>query len=570
MFKLKTIIYFILVAVNLHGCGKILEPVIFDAELDNDDISEQEEFNINIDALTFENARKANEDHYPRKLMVTGSGARANIFDETKFLISEIPEDLKNDDYRLGFGDELSYELLGEYKNESAYWPSDVSKVEYTLGIGDELTFTQTSSPGSNNYEVKIDETGEISSAKNAEENIITTGAIIGSGGKVLLLGIGNIDVLNRTLNEVKLDIRNILIRNGQTPNFQIEISKFKSKRAYITQNDSPGKSIPINNIPISLQEIALGSGISMSQKKLALIVLVRSNQEYRLTAEQLFNSETPEIFIRDKDIIEINTISNTANKISAIVGVNKNILLPEVGNLNVYGLTLNEVNEKIHRILVGKGLMPNFQLELTNFKSKKIFFIQKNVKSEVIILANFKTTLKEVLLKNAAFNTKTDSLFVITLKRKGKTYRLTLDKILDPLTPDIWIEGNDQIEIENLIYKPGQVYALSGNGNAEIVPINPSKRETLASIIFSTGGALNNLNAKKSEIYLLRGRNPAVAYHLDAQNVSRILIAAQTELRPNDIIYAAERPIISFSRVLSEFVPLRLLLRDINDGNIP
>ena len=65
-------------------------------------------------------------------------------------------------------------------------------------------------------------------------------------------------------------------------------------------------------------------------------------------------------------------------------------------------------------------------------------------------------------------------------------------------------------------------------------------------------------------------GKNPSVAYHLDTQNVSRILVAAKTELRPNDIIYVADRPIISFVRTLSELAPLRILLRDIKNENIP
>ena len=50
----------------------------------------------------------------------------------------------------------------------------------------------------------------------------------------------------------------------------------------------------------------------------------------------------------------------------------------------------------------------------------------------------------------------------------------------------------------------------------------------------------------------------------------SRILVAAKTELRPNDIIFVAERPIVSFSRTLAEFVPLRSLLRDLEEINIP
>ena len=155
-------------------------------------------------------------------------------------------------------------------------------------------------------------------------------------------------------------------------------------------------------------------------------------------------------------------------------------------------------------------------------------------------------------------------------MKRNGQVYRMTEEQILDPTTQDIWIIDKDQIEVESLTYKLGQVFALSGAGSAQVVSISPSKRETLADILFSQSGALNNLLAKRSEVYLLRGQNPSTAYHLDAQNVSRILVAAQTELRPNDIVYVADRPIISFSRTLGEILPLRILLRDLDNGNIP
>ena len=93
---------------------------------------------------------------------------------------------------------------------------------------------------------------------------------------------------------------------------------------------------------------------------------------------------------------------------------------------------------------------------------------------------------------------------------------------------------------------------------------------ETLADVLFVRGGVLENINSKRSEVYLLRGRNPSKAYHLDTRSVSRIMVAAATELRPNDIVYVAERPIISFTRTLQEILPLRILMRDIKEGNIP
>jgi polysaccharide export outer membrane protein len=189
---------------------------------------------------------------------------------------------------------------------------------------------------------------------------------------------------------------------------------------------------------------------------------------------------------------------------------------------------------------------------------------------SKVVPLTSHKITLKELILENKAAEISTASLSIITLKRNGKIFRMTLDHILDPKSQDIWVIDRDQVEVESLNYKPGQVFALSGAGSAQVVSIDPSKRETLADILFEKNGALNNLLAKRSEVYLLRGVNPSIAYHLDAQNVSRILVAAKTELRPNDIVYVADRPIISFSRTLAEINPLRSLLSDIKNDNIP
>ena len=60
------------------------------------------------------------------------------------------------------------------------------------------------------------------------------------------------------------------------------------------------------------------------------------------------------------------------------------------------------------------------------------------------------------------------------------------------------------------------------------------------------------------------------LAYHLDAQSPTRLIVADAMELRPNDILYVAEQPIVSFNRALATIVPLRILLRDIQDENIP
>ena len=133
----------------------------------------------------------------------------------------------------------------------------------------------------------------------------------------------------------------------------------------------------------------------------------------------------------------------------------------------------------------------------------------------------------------------------------------------------DIYLQPEDHISSQVLPYKENKVFILGGV-SPKIFKINPANRETLADVLFTSGGPLSESKAKRSEVYLLRGSNPVVAYHLDAQSPTRLIVADDMELRPNDILYVAEQPIISFNRALATIVPLRILLRDIQDENIP
>ena len=569
MTNFKFIICCIASVILLNGCVKILEPVsFFGGKQDITSEMEQEEFEINIKSLTFDTAEKANNSPYSRRMVLTGSGSRANVLDEANFLKSNFPKPTSSPLYRLGIGDQISLIQLNEFVTEFAQWPSVSNEPEYILGIGDELIFAQ-SNDGNQNTSIALNGEGELVNTKNSD-TLITTRGVIGSNGNILLFGLGNIFAANRTLESVRTEVRNILIRNGLAPNFQLDISNYQSKKAFVTMIDGNSEIITLNNLPITLKGLALTRGLSMSNENLAVVKLTRNEQEFRFTAGQLFDLNAPEITIQDNDQIEIQIISNKAEKIQSVVGSKGNILLGPLGSISAVNRTLDDIYEEISSILIGRGIKPNFQLDLTKFTSKKAYLIQKNTGSIVVPLTSSAITMRELILQNKSLISSSLGLSIISLKRNGQVYRMTQDQILDPKTQNIWIIDEDQIEIETLNYKPGQVFALSGAGSASIVPIDPSKRETLADILFTSNGALNNLSAKRSEVYLLRGKNPLVAYHLDAQNVSRILVAAKTELRPNDIVYVADRPIISFSRTLAEIVPLRILLRDIQDDNFP
>ncbi|MDB2419139.1 hypothetical protein N9W14_01750 [Amylibacter sp.] len=470
--------------------------------------------------------------------------------------------------------------------NSATQFPTQPIEADYLLGVGDELTLIQLNefAGGLGNIISNIPQTANDGKNRNAakpqsSENVLKTSGLVGTNGNILLLGLGSIKAEGRSLSDVQTEVRNILIRNGLAPSFQLEITSFNSKKAFVTfpnpNKDLGNNIVPITNLPITLKELAITYGLRPSSKDSTIVSLTRDGQKFRMTAGQLFDKTSPRIVIKDRDQIEIDEAASTSTSIEAVVGSRGNILIRGVGSLKAKNRSLAEVQADITRILMDKGLTPNFQLEVTGFESKKFFLVTENNGTKALPLTDTVVDLKDAVLSNIATQTQTisqgsETFKVVELIRNGVSYRMSWQKMLSGGASNVLIQDGDTIKLKDFDYKLGQVFALGGAGNAELVPINPSKRETLADILFSPKGALNNLLAKRSEVYLLRGRNPSVAYHLDAQNVSRILVAAQTELRPNDIVYVADRPIISFSRTLAEINPLRILLRDLENGNIP
>lgn len=588
MTKFKLIPFGIAAALFLHSCSEILEPVsLFSSKPDVEIESVQENFEINIKSLTFESARDANNAPYPRRLMQTGIGSSANVVDEADFLISNMPPPSKSTDYLLGIGDRLSFARLNEFVVSTTQFPSNNLVGDYLLGVGDELTLVQLNEieSGLSTIISSITNTGDDEKNGNGgtpqpRESILKTSGIVGTDGNILLLGLGSIKAENRSLSDIQTEVRNILIRNGLAPSFQLEITGFNSKKAFVTfpnpERSFGNNLVYITNLPITLKELAINYGVRSSLLNTSTVTLTRKDRQFQTSSDKLFEDSFPRVFIQADDQIEIQETLRDSEDTIAVIGSRGDILLRGAGSFKAANRSLAEVRADVSRALQEKGFLPSFQLEVTDFKSRNFYLITNNYGAKKIPLEASKLNLKQAILDNilnddsAKIDHNPDGLTVVELKRNGLSYRMTLHEILGGGASKTFIQDGDTIELKDLKYKLGEVFALGGAGSAQMVPIDPSKRETLADILFASKGALNNLSAKRSEVYLLRGRSPSVAYHLDAQNVSRILVAAQTELRPNDIVYVADRPIISFARTLAEINPLRILLRNIQDDNIP
>ena len=128
----------------------------------------------------------------------------------------------------------------------------------------------------------------------SGEKDVIQTTGRIGSDGSVLLLEVGRLDAVGKTINDLRSEVRNILIRNGISPKFQLEITAFNSQKAYLTINsaDLAERSnssteargvIKLTDQPLTLREVLSNSGVAQGPKNPKIVRLHRSSSIFHL-----------------------------------------------------------------------------------------------------------------------------------------------------------------------------------------------------------------------------------------------------------------------------------------------
>lgn len=567
----KNILLVCLIAL-LTGCSQILQTI--DLKINVEDNALQEEFNVTQKTLTIKEAKAQKAAPYPREVLRTGRGEKAHPIPEKLVLKSEFPKNNSPNEYKIGIGDEVRFSRLIEnnrsFIKKTSDWPKQKVAPNYKLGIGDTLALTvikkssdlNTSTSGTNGTGQNV-----IINSQQNDQTIVTNGRI-GSDGSVLLLEVGRLDATGKSLNELRSEVRNILIRNGVSPRFQLEILEFKSQKSYLTVN-SESRVLFLDDQKTTIKDILTSANVGIEPGIITRIRLQRNNNEFSISLRDLYSADTNNIDIQPGDHIFVENSSANIKVTSSIVDHEGKIIFENIGSVRAEGLSLNELKKKFEDLIQRLPDSQNaFQIEITNFASQSALISIQGGSGISIPITNTPVTLAQALTENG-LSVDGNHITQISLKRKNNTFVFTLYELLDPNSPDIYVQPDDRLITTILPYKENKVFILGGVA-PQIFKIYPKNRETLADVLFTGGGVLSAAGAKRSEVYLLRGTNPVVAFHLDAQSPTRLIVADAMELRPNDILYVAEQPISSFNRTLAAIVPLRILLRDIQAENIP
>ena len=410
---------------------------------------------------------------------------------------------------------------------------------------------------------------------------LLTTKVKVGLDGGIILPNLGEIKIAGKSIDEIEQDVANLSRqKNSFWTEFKTEITGFDSQKAYLTINNTDAKSaaddkqtssagtiLKITDQPLTLREILATSGISSKPGIKSSIRLQRDQTNHLIDLADIYAASAQDIIIKDKDHIFVD--ENVSNVFSSTVKVGRDgqIVLPKLGKIQVAGKPVDALKKEVQKLSQHRdNFWTDFQLEVTGFESQQaIVSIPNNpndteAKSTLVPISNKPIRLDEVLTQRGVA-IDPNVLTKINLLRNGAVKSFLFNSILLDPTNEIYLENGDRVIVEYLPYKQDKVFILGAGISPTKFDISPSNRETLADAFFTEDGALSSVDAKRSEVYLLRGDDPVVAYHLNALNTSRLIVAEAMELRPNDILFISEQPLSSFNRALEKFFPLRSLL---------
>ena len=389
-------------------------------------------------------------------------------------LKSEFPRSEPPVGYKIGIGDAITFSRLIENnrvtRQIASEWPIQQITSNYKLGIGDTVALTLMKDDNASNQMAPIsrgnpngdnDYQNFIINPQQSESTITTTGRI-GSDGSVLLLEVGRLEANGKSLNELRSEVRNNLIRNGISPRFQLEIVEFKSKKAYLTIN-SNSTVVILDDQRKTIKDILTSAAVGFTPGVITRIRLQRDRKEYSMLLRDVYKEDAPGIDVKTGDHIFVEDSSANIVSSSSIVDGEGNLVFEGVGELKALGRSLSDLRVEIESLMQQVPDSQNaFQVQITNFASQKALLTVQGTPGVLVPITDTPAKLTEVLMQNG-MSTKPDTITQIRLQRDGRTYEFSLDDLLALGGPDIYLQPEDHISSQVLPYKENKVFIMEG-----------------------------------------------------------------------------------------------------------
>ena len=294
-------------------------------------------------------------------------------------------------------------------------------------------------------------------------------------------------------------------------------------------------------------------------------------------------------------------------------------INIPNVGRVQLAGMTIDNAEAELFQRLVENQLDPTFSLEIAEFNSRRVSIGGAVGRPAVAPISLTPLYLDEAIATAGGITVQDQDFSSIRIYRGGSLYEIALNDFLtNPDLRQIRLIDGDSVFVDtsynlndaqdyfaqqitlnqarqqsraaalselntevnlrraNLnearsnfetraslgAEKRDYVYLTGEVGKQSHFALPYGQRASLADALFDGGGGIPTETGDVSQIYVLRASDDprefgaVTAWNLDASNATNFTLAARFELRPNDVVFVAEQPVTRWSRVIRQITP--------------
>jgi polysaccharide export outer membrane protein len=235
-------------------------------------------------------------------------------------------------------------------------------------------------------------------------------------------------------------------------------------------------------------------------------------------------------------------------------------IFYPYIGRIQVLGKTVREVQADITQRLKKYIERPQVSVNVADFKSQRIYMTGEIKDSGTLFLTNTPMTLLDAINQSGGLDKDADWRHV-TLTRSGVKQEISLHALMQhgDLTQNQLLQAGDIIHVPR--NDDQKVFVMGEVKQNKLLKMDRSGMRLTEAL--SLAGGLDQMAADATGVFVIRKQaqadstQPSVqVYQLNVADATALIIGAEFELQPYDLVYVTAAPWARWNRVLKQVLP--------------
>lgn len=230
-------------------------------------------------------------------------------------------------------------------------------------------------------------------------------------------------------------------------------------------------------------------------------------------------------------------------------------IYFPYAGRFMAAGLTVPRLRDVMVARMGEYFKDPQISLRIADYRSKRIYVDGELRQPGLVPIRDVPMTLAEALNRTGGMLPSADQTRISVL-RNGQRQVFNLPMMLQAgISPDkVLLRDGDALRVPSV---DETKIAVIGEVTRPLTMPLRNGRLSLGDALAEALG-VSSITGNRHQIYVVRSPDPrrAQVFHLDARQVSSLVLANAFPLQPKDVIYVDAPGLVRFNRVLSLILP--------------